>query len=228
MNCGIYEIRNTANGKRYIGSSVSFRGRRFSHWSVARSGKHHSQHLQNAWNIYGEAAFVFKPILFCSTENLIMYEELCISLLKPEYNMCPVAGSCLGHKHTPESRKKMSDKQRGRRHSIEHVANQAASTRGQKRGPQTPEQIEHRAAYVRGKRQTPEHVEKRAAQRRGTNLSPETRKRMSLKKLGKKLGPQTPEWIDKRMARHRGQKRSAEACANMSAAQKLRQQKARL
>lgn len=62
---GIYEIVNTVNGKRYIGSAKKFKIRWSKHVSALRLCKHHSRHLQAAWNKYGEAAFKFLPILTC-------------------------------------------------------------------------------------------------------------------------------------------------------------------
>ena len=53
---GIYEILNTANGKRYIGSAVHFARRWYLHcWKLNR-GEHHSAKLQNAWNKHGAGA----------------------------------------------------------------------------------------------------------------------------------------------------------------------------
>ena len=62
MTCGIYKITNTANGKVYIGSSVDVHGRFNCHRSDLRNNRHGNQHLQNAWNLYGENSFVFEII----------------------------------------------------------------------------------------------------------------------------------------------------------------------
>ena len=47
---GIYSITNVNNGKRYIGSSRNIDGRWRVHKSRLRLNKHHSFHLQNAYN----------------------------------------------------------------------------------------------------------------------------------------------------------------------------------
>lgn len=99
---GIYEIVNTVNGKRYIGSSVNLRKRRGEHWRDLRLGKHHSSKLQRAWNKYGEASFKFLPILTCAKSMLLFYEQQLLDKVKPEYNILPRAGSSLGSKRTPE------------------------------------------------------------------------------------------------------------------------------
>lgn len=49
LDTGIYQIRNTANGKRYVGSAVKFAQRWRQHAHLLRKRKHHSRILQNAW-----------------------------------------------------------------------------------------------------------------------------------------------------------------------------------
>lgn len=75
MTCGIYKITNTANGKVYIGSSVDVRGRFNSHRSDLRQNKHGNQHLQRAWNLYGEHSFVFEIIEECSADSVRFIEQ---------------------------------------------------------------------------------------------------------------------------------------------------------
>lgn len=58
----IYKIINTINNKFYVGSTTNTKERFRTHRSRLRRGKHHSQHLQAAWNKYGEQAFVFHVI----------------------------------------------------------------------------------------------------------------------------------------------------------------------
>lgn len=45
MDAGIYEICNTVNGKRYIGSSVRIKERWRAHRSALDGGKHENQKL---------------------------------------------------------------------------------------------------------------------------------------------------------------------------------------
>lgn len=104
---GIYKITCAANGRLYVGSAVNFRERWNTHRSATRRGKHHSRHLQNAWNKYGQDAFKFEVLLLCAKEDLIMYEQRAIDTLKPALNTLPAAGTPLGYKHTPEAIKNM-------------------------------------------------------------------------------------------------------------------------
>lgn len=58
----IYKIINTVNGKFYVGSTTNTRERFRTHRNRLRKGKHHTKHLQSAWNKYGETAFIFHVI----------------------------------------------------------------------------------------------------------------------------------------------------------------------
>lgn len=55
--CGVYCIRNTTNSKLYIGSSTNIQKRCRKHAGLLRNNKHDNQHLQAAFNKYGEDAF---------------------------------------------------------------------------------------------------------------------------------------------------------------------------
>lgn len=115
---GIYEIRNTVNGKRYIGSSIHFYRRRSRHFRSLRKGIHHSSGLQRAWNKYGEESFQFQPLLICSPENLLLYEQIAIDGMKPEYNICQRAGSSFGVKHTEKTKAILAEKSRGNKNCV--------------------------------------------------------------------------------------------------------------
>lgn len=52
-------IERTETGDAYVGSSIQGRQRKNTHYSTLRRQKHHCRHLQNAWNKYGETAFVY-------------------------------------------------------------------------------------------------------------------------------------------------------------------------
>lgn len=156
-------LRNVTNGHRYIGSAVNLRKRRNGHLRHLRNGRHHNAHLQAAWNLYGADAFEFMSVAYVDTHNLLLFEQLCLDGLKPEYNTSMVAGSPMaGRKHSDDARKKMSDSGRGRPSHLrgitlsdEHKAKLSASKRGQKR---TSEFSKHMSEMRRGKPQKP-HTE---------------------------------------------------------------------
>lgn len=61
----IYQILNAANEKRYIGRTTNLKSRKNQHFTALRKGKHHSNHLQYAWNKYGEDSFLFEILEEC-------------------------------------------------------------------------------------------------------------------------------------------------------------------
>lgn len=159
MASGIYEIRNTLNGKRYIGSAVEFGNRWRVHSQSLQRGDHHSRQLQRAWRKYTPAAFQFNKILECAPEHLLMYEQRLIDGLKPEYNTNPTAGSMLGFKHSEESRAKMQASRmaydfsywRGKTRSEETKAKISASRKGKGGGPRSPERLAKISAALKGR-----------------------------------------------------------------------------
>ncbi len=81
---GIYEIKNTINGKIYIGSSNNIYHRVKRHLSDLRKNKKPNPILQNAFNKYGED--VFYTSIIEHTSDLLAREEYWINLLQPKYN----------------------------------------------------------------------------------------------------------------------------------------------
>src|SRR4051812_8478775 len=80
MTCGIYQIRNTVNGKVYIGSSTNVEGRWRTHkCALRKKTKKASPHLQAAWIKYGESAFVFEIINSVPVDKLKVVEAEYIS-----------------------------------------------------------------------------------------------------------------------------------------------------
>ena len=69
-NCGIYCIENLANGKKYVGQSNDINMRWYQHKNDLNNNKHHNEHLQSAWNLYGEESFNFYVIENCAPDLL--------------------------------------------------------------------------------------------------------------------------------------------------------------
>lgn len=72
---GIYCIENTKNHKKYIGQSIDIYQRWYVHKSKLNMNKHHSHHLQQAWNKYGDNCFIFYIIESCD-ESLLNEREI--------------------------------------------------------------------------------------------------------------------------------------------------------
>lgn len=193
---GIYKITNTVNGHCYIGSAVKLTARWSLHRIHARSGNHHSPHLQAAWNKYGEEAFTFTALILCDRANLLMYEQMFIDNLHPEYNVAQVAGSWEGRTHSAEAKAKVSAARKGKPLSAEHRAKLSAAKIGthpnrdysnmsqetrEKIGRTTKERWE-RGGFPTpgrtGKKDSPEVLAKRgkAVQRALLAMSPEERR----------------------------------------------------
>lgn len=117
---GIYKITNVVNNKCYIGSAVDI-DRRFSrHIDDLEKNRHHSAALQRAWNKYGKNNFIFEMLEnILNKSALIDREQYYLDNLRPEYNICPHAGSSLGRPCKEENKKKISDKLKGRKFSEE-------------------------------------------------------------------------------------------------------------
>ncbi len=93
---GVYAIICTITGKRYVGSSKRLYKRLTGHRRSLRKGRHHSAHLQRAWNLYGEEAFVVEILEYCEQEALLDREQGYLDLLRTYdhscgYNMVPTA-----------------------------------------------------------------------------------------------------------------------------------------
>lgn len=72
----IYKIENLVNKKVYVGQTgTSFKQRKRQHLCRLRKQKHGNQHLQNAWNKYGEENFVFEIIEEVEEEKLLTERE---------------------------------------------------------------------------------------------------------------------------------------------------------
>lgn len=102
---GIYLIKNLYNGKVYIGSAKCLISRLSNHLFLLKNNKHHSKHLQSAWNKYGENMFIFGVIeIIKNIDDLVSIEQNYINKYKSfddkyGYNICPLAKNNLGSKH---------------------------------------------------------------------------------------------------------------------------------
>ena len=74
--CGVYEIVNLVNSKRYIGSSLDIGGRWKTHIRQLSKRKHHSILLQRAWDKYGPKSFNFRVVEDTSVEDRFAHEQV--------------------------------------------------------------------------------------------------------------------------------------------------------
>jgi group I intron endonuclease len=72
---GIYEIKNIANGKMYIGSSKDIVNRFSQHKANLRNNKHTNTHLQASWNKHGGSNFIFRTVELIPNPTKQILEE---------------------------------------------------------------------------------------------------------------------------------------------------------
>lgn len=141
----VYNIKNNIDGKQYIGSSINIKRRFLYHQKYLRRKEHFNHYLQNAWNKYGEENFEFKVLLYCDKKNLLFYEQRAIDVYvafgSGGYNLRPKAENQLGFKFSEESRKRMSDFQKGKVISKEHREKISKALRGRTVPKETREKI---------------------------------------------------------------------------------------
>lgn len=99
MKSGIYQIRNTVNGKVYVGQAEDIPARWREHRYDLRMGLHSNSHLQAAYNKYGKAAFEWSVLELCPIEGLDEREVWWISetgAYENGYNMTSGGGGIRG------------------------------------------------------------------------------------------------------------------------------------
>lgn len=154
---GIYAIVNLMDGKQttYVGStSNSFRARMRGHVSCLNLGRSKNPHLQRAWNKYGEDAFEFSVLEVVERkEKLLEHEQFWLDQLKKKratYN-CEgtVERPTLGKKLTDEQKRKIGERQRGRRASLETKRKMREAALGKPKPKSTSELLRawHSKAY---------------------------------------------------------------------------------
>lgn len=207
---GIYAIVNTISGKMYVGSAVNIDQRWAVHRHSLREGKHHSRHLQRAWDKHGADAFALNILVVCEKADLIAREQEHIDLLKPAYNSAPKAGNCLGVRWSDEARA---------RHSLVQKAN--PTFKGRKHSPETLAKMREsqtgRPSPTKGKTRDPEAVAKTAAAHRGRKRSEETRAKIAAKAKGRPFVRHNDDYRAKLSAASKGRPISPEHMAALQA-----------
>lgn len=125
-HAGIYVLRNDRTGNGYVGQSVRMRKRVADHFNLLRRGCHPNDHLQKAFNKYGEHSFSYDFEVVCEDcseldklEEAYLTGEAVFDGTPTYYNISSTARSPMrGRKHTTQTKEKISSSKRGR---VEHV-----------------------------------------------------------------------------------------------------------
>lgn len=134
MNTGVYTITCTANNKIYTGSVGSindktrtFNRRKSEHFRKLRKNKHENIYLQASFNKYGEENIIFDILeeqlpQFCISSEIFWINMLGTTDRKLGYNMSfPLENG--GFVHSIETRKKISEGNKGKKRSKEWIEN---------------------------------------------------------------------------------------------------------
>lgn len=242
---GIYRITNLSNGRVYVGSAKPFKRRWNRHCNALNQGRHINHYLQADFNKCGTEVFVFEvlEIVEGTGEERLAREQIYLDLYHDDcqqcYNMCKVAGSTEGYRHSTESKAKIAAASKGHSTSAEHRAKISAANKGRLHTPKAkanmsaakkPMSAETKAKISaankgrpppnKGKKasdETKAKISKANEGRIGTLHSAETKAKMSLAARSR-----SAEHIAKIAAALKGKKASPTAKANMSTAQKGR------
>jgi group I intron endonuclease len=115
---GIYRWTNNTNGKSYIGSAVNLAIRIFQYYNLDFISKYNMT-VYKAIIKYGYSCFTLEILEYCEPNDCIKREQYYLDIFQPEYNILRTAGSSLGHKHSEETRAKISANLLGKTHSDE-------------------------------------------------------------------------------------------------------------
>jgi len=89
---GIFQVKNTVNGKILLGSSLNLEGPLNGHKFMLSIGSHNNQALQKEWNKYGADKFVFEILEvvkikddpnFDLSDELTLLEQIWLEKLQP-------------------------------------------------------------------------------------------------------------------------------------------------
>lgn len=180
---GIYKITNKVNGKFYIGSAVNFKKRFCHHRGYLKRNNHSNIKLQNAWNKYGSDAFEFYILEYIENRKfLLMREQHWINwfdAVNNGYNLSPSASGIFGMRHSPETRKKMSESSLGKTMSEESKRKMSVAKTGTKMSLETKKKMSESG---KGRIFSEEHRRNLSIANKGKKLSQETKDKMSLTK----------------------------------------------
>ncbi len=194
----VYKITNTENNHRYVGSTTAgLRVRRGKHLWELKNNIHHNRHLQRAYNLYGKDKFVFEILEHVADVNTLLAREgHWTDILKPEYNidLKHSALSHIGMKRTEETRRRISESQKGKKERPEVVERLRLRMLGRRL---TEDQKRKQIESMKKSEKVKANLEKIRKERLGTKYSEEHCNNISKALTGRKLSKEHVESIRK-------------------------------
>ena len=216
---GIYRIVHIPTGREYIGSAVNLRVRLNDHFRYLRRRTHISRFLQSCFAKHGMKEFHIGILELVSDKmQLIAREQFHIDARKPVFNICPVAGSALGRRHTEETKRKIALANLGQKRSEETRARMRAGCL--RRPPVTNEFRAKMSRLVRSRGLSYRLNMSRVM--KGRIHTPTARHKLSLALMGHSVSEEARE---KMSDGHKGKPWSAEARLAHEVANLLNKQK---
>ena len=218
-NSGIYSIKNTINGKIYIGSSKEVNERLSTHKRELLLNKHVNEHLQSAYNKYGEDAFKFEVVCECDELNLLEMEDYYIK----EFD---TLNRDKGYNLVSADRKTIL---KSTKDKISNTLKEGYLSGRIKISDKCVSIMKSRTGINNHNFNKPMSEEQKrliSLSRMGKKASEETRAKMSMDRKGKGVGiKHSPERIEANRLSHLGKKLSEETKKKMSDSHKLRRSK---
>lgn len=110
---GIYKWTNKLTNDIYIGQSIDLSKRFIRYFNTSYLLNRNSLVISRALLKYGYSNFTLEILEYCDKDSLIAREQFYIDMFNPKYNTLKVAGSSFGHKHTEETKIKISKALKG-------------------------------------------------------------------------------------------------------------------
>lgn len=208
----IYQIRNSMNGKVYIGQTISPINKRWSeHQSALQRGCHYNAHLQRAWMTYGSGSFALSVIDRAETLDELNAKEVhhiaIQNAFDPEHGYNKATGG-KNYTRSQEACQAMSNGSKGqkawnkgKKMSLEYRNKCRQRTLGTRQSDETKRKradaMKGRGEWNVGRKHTDEHKQKIGDANRGRKidkgpLSDEHKAKISAALTGRTYTPKGP------------------------------------
>lgn len=217
--CGVYKITHIGSGKSYIGISKNIHRRWIQHKSWVNTKSRRSA-IYAAMQKYGIDAFSWQVIEQCDADSLEDRERHWIAVFdtfKNGYNL--TAGGEYNKEYSAETRKRMSEAQKGKKQSKETIEKRVVKGEnhwnyGKPRDEATREKI---SKSLTGRKQDPAVSAKISKSNTGKKMSPEAVEKSRITRTGMKFTEQARKNLSEA---HKGNKPSEETRRKMSESRK--------